>query len=98
MPPDDRQTDPASPDPPEQGRGGQDLAALLAATAERAARFYAGLPERAVHATATVEELRAALNPLGVPEFEAAAIKGDGVFETLKGLSKLVLTRLKDVA
>jgi mutual gliding-motility protein MglA len=42
----------------------------------------------------SVEELRALVNPLGVPEFEAAANTGPGVFETLKGLSKLVLTKL----
>jgi signal recognition particle receptor subunit beta len=41
-----------------------------------------------------VAELRAALNPLGVPEFEASAKAGTGVFDTLKGLAKLVLTRL----
>ncbi len=42
-----------------------------------------------------VEELRQVLNPQGVPEYEAAAINGDGVFETLKGISKLVLVKLK---
>jgi mutual gliding-motility protein MglA len=43
----------------------------------------------------SVEELRAALNPLGVPEVEASARTGQGVFETLKGLAKIVLLRLK---
>jgi len=43
----------------------------------------------------TVDELRAQLNPRGVPEYEAAASSGVGVFETLKGLSKLVLSRLQ---
>jgi signal recognition particle receptor subunit beta len=43
---------------------------------------------------ASIDELRAALNPLGVPEYEANAKSGQGVFETLKGLSKLVLARL----
>ncbi len=43
---------------------------------------------------ASVEELREALNPLKVPEFEAAAKAGVGVFETLKGLSKPVLAQL----
>jgi signal recognition particle receptor subunit beta len=42
----------------------------------------------------SVAEMRAQLNPLGVPEFEAAAPQGIGVFETLKGLSRLVLGRL----
>jgi signal recognition particle receptor subunit beta len=42
----------------------------------------------------SVEELRALVNPLGVPDFEASASTGPGVFETLKGLSRLVLTKL----
>ncbi|MEN9579437.1 MAG: hypothetical protein RJA70_2446 [Pseudomonadota bacterium] len=42
-----------------------------------------------------VPELRALLNPTGVPDFEAQARTGEGVFETLKAVSKLVLTELK---
>jgi signal recognition particle receptor subunit beta len=43
-----------------------------------------------------VETLRQALNPEGkVPDFEAAAAAGKGVFETLKALAKLVLADLK---
>ncbi|MEB2310831.1 MAG: ADP-ribosylation factor-like protein [Sorangiineae bacterium] len=42
-----------------------------------------------------VDELRAALNPLRVPDFEANARLGPGVFDTLKGLSKLVLGRMR---
>ena len=43
-----------------------------------------------------VDELREALNPGGkVPEFEAAAMSGKGVFETLKALAKLVLLELR---
>lgn len=42
----------------------------------------------------SVEELNEALNPLGVPTFEAVAKTGKGVFETLKGLAKPVLTQL----
>ena len=41
------------------------------------------------------EELRQLLNPLGVLDFEASARTGQGVFETLKAVSKLVLTELK---
>lgn len=41
-----------------------------------------------------VEELERALNPLKVPSFEAIAIKGLGVFDTLKSVSKLVLREL----
>ena len=42
----------------------------------------------------SVDELRALLNPNGVPDFEATAPTGGGVFETLKGLSRLVLGRV----
>ena len=43
----------------------------------------------------SVAELRAELNPNGVPEFEAVASTGVGVFETLKAVAKQVLTELK---
>ena len=43
---------------------------------------------------ASVEELRAAVNRFGAPEFEAAAKSGVGVFDTLKGLAKPVLQKL----
>lgn len=41
-----------------------------------------------------VEELRAELNPGGVPEFESIATDGQGVFDTLKAVSKLVVKTL----
>jgi signal recognition particle receptor subunit beta len=44
---------------------------------------------------ATVEELRRLLNPRGVPDFQAVAPTGAGVFDTLKAVAKLVLTELK---
>jgi signal recognition particle receptor subunit beta len=44
---------------------------------------------------ATVEELKRLLNPRGVPEFQAVAPTGVGVFDTLKAVAKLVLTELK---
>ena len=44
---------------------------------------------------APLEELRRLLNPSGVPDFEACATVGKGVFETLKATAKLVLTDLK---
>ncbi len=44
---------------------------------------------------ATVEELRELLNPTNVPDFEACARTGVGVFDTLKAVAKLVLTELK---
>jgi len=43
---------------------------------------------------ASVQELRAELNPMGVPDYEAVAIQGDGVFETLKAVSKQVVKTL----
>jgi len=44
---------------------------------------------------ASVEELRELLNTTRVPEYEAVASKGIGVFDTLKAVAKLVLTELK---
>jgi signal recognition particle receptor subunit beta len=44
--------------------------------------------------TMSVEELRAVLNPMGVPDFEAVAIEGEGVFQTLSAVSKLVVKSL----
>jgi hypothetical protein len=41
-----------------------------------------------------VEELRAQINPMGVPDFEGIAIEGKGVFETLSCVSKLVVETL----
>jgi signal recognition particle receptor subunit beta len=43
----------------------------------------------------SVEELRRELNPTEVPDFEACATVGDGVFETLKAIAKLILIDLK---
>ncbi len=51
--------------------------------------------KRDMPAVVPSEELRQVLNPEGVPDFDAAAIDGTGVFETLKGVAKLVLTELK---
>jgi signal recognition particle receptor subunit beta len=41
----------------------------------------------------TIEDLDLALNPTKVPGFEAVAIKGPGVFETLKGLARQVIQK-----
>ncbi|TWJ16589.1 GTP-binding protein [Geobacter argillaceus] len=41
------------------------------------------------------DELRQELNPGGVPDFEACAATGEGVFETLKAVAKLILIDLK---
>ncbi len=42
-----------------------------------------------------VDELQKALNPAGAPHFEAAAIHGVGVFETLKEISRLSLDAIR---
>ena len=42
-----------------------------------------------------MEQLREVLNPTKVPEFEACATSGAGVFDTLKAVAKSVLTELK---
>ena len=42
-----------------------------------------------------VSELERSLNKLDFPAFEASALSGDGVFETLKMVSKLVLMNVK---
>jgi signal recognition particle receptor subunit beta len=42
-----------------------------------------------------VQELNGILNPGGVPHFEAVATTGNGVFETLKDVGRLVIKELK---
>lgn len=49
------------------------------------------LPAELIH---PVPDLRDALNFRDVPDFEADALHGTGVFETLRGISELVLRRL----
>ena len=44
---------------------------------------------------ASVDELRELLNHRSVPDFEAVATMGIGVFETLKAIAKLVFLELK---
>ena len=44
---------------------------------------------------ASMDELKKTLNPKNVPDFEAVAPKGVGVFDTLKAVSRLVLMELK---
>src|SRR3954454_200550 len=43
----------------------------------------------------SVEEMNAALNRHNWPHFEASAVTGTGVFETLKGISRFTLMSLK---
>ncbi len=44
---------------------------------------------------APIEEMRKLLNPTGLPDFEASAKTGQGVFETLKEAGKSILQELK---
>ncbi len=51
------------------------------------------LPNAAPH-----DELKRLLNPTGVPDFEASATGGQGVFETLKAVARTVLRDLKQMS
>ena len=51
--------------------------------------------KRDLHDICSVDELNQALNRGGWPHFETSALTGMGVFETLKGISKLTLLSLK---
>ena len=42
----------------------------------------------------SMDQLRSQLNPMGVPDFEGVAIQGQGVFETLGSVSKMVVQAL----
>ena len=42
----------------------------------------------------TIEEMRKALNPRNIPDYQAVAPTGVGVFDSLKAVAKLVLTEL----
>ena len=44
---------------------------------------------------APIGELRELLNPMNVPDYEAVASCGNGVFDTLKSVAKLVFIELK---
>jgi signal recognition particle receptor subunit beta len=50
--------------------------------------------KRDLQSAVPVEELRSHLNPMGLPEYEAVAVDGAGVFDTLRAVSKLVLKSL----
>ena len=47
---------------------------------------------------APFDEMRRLLNPRGIPEFEACATVGKGVFETLKAVARTVLRDLKQMS
>ena len=52
--------------------------------------------KRDLPAALPVAELNTKLNRWGVPTYEAVAVKGEGVMQTLKGLSKMIIERLND--
>jgi len=51
--------------------------------------------KRDLQNAAPVVEMRKLLNPKGISDFESIATEGNGVFETLKAIAKLVLIELK---
>jgi signal recognition particle receptor subunit beta len=52
--------------------------------------------KRDIEGAVALDEMRANLNPTGnVPDFEAVARTGQGVFDTLKAIARLVLVELK---
>ncbi len=51
--------------------------------------------KRDIEKALPVEQLRAALNTRGVPEFETAATSGQGVLDTLKTITRLVIKDLR---
>lgn len=57
--------------------------------------FVVQYNKRDLENVASVDELNRALNPKGVPFFEASAPTGKGVFETLKEIAKQVILELK---
>jgi signal recognition particle receptor subunit beta len=50
--------------------------------------------KRDLPSAVSLEEMRGNLNPDSLPEFEAVAVSGQGVFDTLRAVSKLVLKTL----
>ncbi len=57
--------------------------------------FVVQYNKRDLPSLVSIDEMRRELNPSGVPEFEACATTGEGVFETLKAVAKLILIDLK---
>ncbi len=54
--------------------------------------------KRDLKAVVPVEELNRALNQRNIPWYEASALLGDGIFETLKGISKATLITVRKKA
>jgi signal recognition particle receptor subunit beta len=75
----------------------EDLEATLAEQGQRLedTPFIIQYNKRDLPNVLPVPDLEAALNRRSAPHHEACAIKGEGVFDTLKGLAKLVLTDIR---
>lgn len=54
--------------------------------------------KRDLRSVVPVEELEATFNGLGLPTFQAVASEGTGVFETLRGITHLALSHIKQHA
>jgi mutual gliding-motility protein MglA len=54
--------------------------------------------KRDLKAVVSVDELNEALNQRNIPWYEASALLGDGIFETLKGISKATLITVRKKA
>jgi hypothetical protein len=57
--------------------------------------FIVQYNKRDLPSAVSVDELNQALNPKGVPFFEAVAPQGQGIFETLKEIAKQVIMEIK---
>ena len=51
--------------------------------------------KRDLRSALSLEELEATFNSRGIPSFQAVASEGQGVFETLRGITRLALSRIK---
>ncbi len=51
--------------------------------------------KRDLRSALSLEELEATFNSGGIPSFQAVASEGQGVFETLRGITRLALSRIK---
>lgn len=52
--------------------------------------------KRDLRSVAPVADLEAALNPRGRPSFQAVASQGTGVFETLRGITRMALAHIQE--
>ena len=51
--------------------------------------------KRDLRGVLSLEDLEATFNPRGIPSFQAVASEGQGVFETLRGITRLALSHIK---